>query len=441
MFENLKLYIILNNKPQQTMKMTNIRIMKTIKNLILVITLSSSCCLFSQGWVQQTGQATAQLKGVFFINENTGWSVGDAHTIQRTSNGGASWTLIDISTSDYFENIFFTDPNTGWIVTSSLYKSTNSGFNWVNMGTLGGSFGSVYFINSMTGWCVGSSSGNARIIKTTNGGVNWSVKPCQTTNILYKSAFPSQSVGYACGINGTIVKSTDGGENWMNMPNDIDISLRNIYFLNTETGWVFGQPGGNSSRIYQTTNGGLNWHITYNFSDLRIYSLHFADINKGWICGWGSFNSRIFYTSNGGANWNQQLNIQGDGLFAMQFINSQTGWAVGGDNGRIFRTTNGGLTGLTQGGTEVPERFSLQQNYPNPFNPSTTIRFDIPERSFIQLSVFSLSGELVEKLLDRELYPGKYEYTWNASSLASGIYFYRITSGGFNDVKKMILIK
>jgi hypothetical protein len=89
----------------------------------------------------------------------------------------------------------------------------------------------------------------------------------------------------------------------------------------------------------------------------------------------------------------------------------------------------------------VPGKFTLEQNFPNPFNPSTTIRFSIPEAGMVNLSVYNLLGEKVEEVMNRDMKAGSYEYTFDASNLSSGVYFYTIKTANYTASKKMILMK
>ena len=103
-----------------------------------------------------------------------------------------------------------------------------------------------------------------------------------------------------------------------------------------------------------------------------------------------------------------------------------------------------GLNKITIG--NEPGSFELSTNYPNPFNPSTTISFSIPEKSFITLKVYDMLGREVAELVNEELQTGSFEKTFEASSLASGVYIYRITAMKegkilFNESKQMLLIK
>jgi len=100
------------------------------------------------------------------------------------------------------------------------------------------------------------------------------------------------------------------------------------------------------------------------------------------------------------------------------------------------------LIGIKPISTEIPVSFTVHQNYPNPFNPETSIRFDIPAPSSVNLIVYDVSGRVVEVIASNlNLLAGKYEAIWNADNYASGIYFYRIQAGSFTDTKKMILVK
>lgn len=85
--------------------------------------------------------------------------------------------------------------------------------------------------------------------------------------------------------------------------------------------------------------------------------------------------------------------------------------------------------------------FSLSQNYPNPFNPITSIRYEIPERSFVTIIVYDVLGNEITTLVNEEKPEDTYEVEFNAERLPSGVYFYRLTAGSYSATKKMILMK
>ncbi len=89
----------------------------------------------------------------------------------------------------------------------------------------------------------------------------------------------------------------------------------------------------------------------------------------------------------------------------------------------------------------LPKRFALHQNFPNPFNPSTTIAFDIAERSRVSLVVTDILGRNVAVIVDEELAAGRYERRWNADGVATGVYFYHLQAGSFSQTRKLLLMR
>ncbi|MBK7227650.1 MAG: T9SS type A sorting domain-containing protein [Ignavibacteriales bacterium] len=89
----------------------------------------------------------------------------------------------------------------------------------------------------------------------------------------------------------------------------------------------------------------------------------------------------------------------------------------------------------------APKDFALYQNYPNPFNPSTTIKFALPVKTNLSLNVYNTLGEKVAEIFKGEMEEGYHEMMFNASSLSSGVYFYKIESESFNSTKKLMLLK
>ena len=85
--------------------------------------------------------------------------------------------------------------------------------------------------------------------------------------------------------------------------------------------------------------------------------------------------------------------------------------------------------------------FSLAQNYPNPFNPVTKISFSIPKSEFVTLRVFDVIGKEVAVLVSENKQAGIYEAVFDASKLSSGVYFYKLETSSFTDVKRMIVTK
>jgi hypothetical protein len=98
-------------------------------------------------------------------------------------------------------------------------------------------------------------------------------------------------------------------------------------------------------------------------------------------------------------------------------------------------------TNVTDSSQQIPRRFSLEQNYPNPFNPSTTIRYQVTEAQVTTLKIYDLLGREVAVLVNKAEPQGIYEVQWNASTMPSGVYYYRLQAGSHVETKAMILLK
>ncbi len=120
------------------------------------------------------------------------------------------------------------------------------------------------------------------------------------------------------------------------------------------------------------------------------------------------------------------------------------------DSGMMGQFSVVSLTGINDGGSDLPKEFSLSQNYPNPFNPTTTIKYSIPSNAgrFQQaslknvfLAVYDVLGRKVATLVNAKKEPGNYKVNFNAENLPTGIYFYSLKTEGFSSTKKMLLLK
>jgi hypothetical protein len=134
-----------------------------------------------------------------------------------------------------------------------------------------------------------------------------------------------------------------------------------------------------------------------------------------WANANSKFNTKLFV-------YNGNSNID---------ITNESNHFIGEDNGIVSYKEFSG----------TPAAFELSQNFPNPFNPSTTITFSIPQASLVTLKVFDISGKEVITLVNERRDAGNYDVSFNGAGLSSGMYFYRINSGSFTKVMKMVLVK
>lgn len=101
----------------------------------------------------------------------------------------------------------------------------------------------------------------------------------------------------------------------------------------------------------------------------------------------------------------------------------------------------GEITDVIEGRPLLPSAFRLHQNFPNPFNPSTLIRYQLPLTTQATLKVYNVLGQELATLVNAQMTPGSYEVIWEAPGVPSGIYFYRLQAGSFNETKKLVLLR
>lgn len=398
------------------------------------------------GWVQQNSNTSINLTSISFINQNTGWAVGDSGIILKTINGGENWTQSRFG-NYVFRAVTFINENTGIVVGGKvtfiggyyypqrlIVRTTNGGNNWqVIINVQDYLCYNVQFVNDSVGFI--ASSG---LLKTTNGGSNWFSIPGTTMDHVY---FLNENTGFASdGDSPIIYKSTDGGLYWTLI---YYTGLHNfgggVFFNNINTGYVIGH-----STIFKTTDSGISWLSLISEDYLFREAICFSDQDHGMVLSNNSFPDLNFIqsTSNGGSSW--YINYSSTKLSSVFLINNATGWVVG-DNGRILKTTTGGISFVNTNSTSNPKSICLYQNYPNPFNPTTNINFDIPDYSFVNLCIYDMNGRELNVLVNENLREGKYKAVWNGFNFTSGVYFCRIVVTNKNEkivkTSKLLLIK
>jgi len=391
------------------------------------------------GWYHQYCEPSRRLNCVYFLNDQTGWIVGDDGIIVKTTDGGNEWKTLTVIPLTSFGSVFFINANTGWISggywgeynVGVLYKTTDSGLTWDNEINNHESFFiySIYFKDEQTGWALdGTDNFGWRVLKSTNGGLNWNY--LYSGHYLSSISFLNESTAWAFGCNpgatqGAVLKTTNGGLTWVDKFVPETDQFNSGCFVSENVGYGVGIDGS----ICKTTNGGKDW-FKQSRSRASLNAVQFINENTGWAVGFDG----ILKTTNGGIDWGDQ-NITNQLIWSVDFINENTGWVVG-NSGLILKTTDsGGSINM------VPRTFTLYQNYPNPFNPKTRIKFYISDYSATTIIVYDMLGKIVSTIANGYYGPGKYEADFDASNLSSGIYFYRMQSGTFTDTKKMILIK
>jgi len=410
--------------------------------------------LFAQsGWIAQNSgvPSASKFHAVQFVDANTGYAIAEGPYVNNTDfygyflktiNGGNTWTH-DSSMGEVFWSMHFFDANTGIIGEWDLRRTTDGGATWTEYDyySTGGPATKLLFLDNNTGYAFGPIF----ISKTVNGGTSWTSVRRSNVGGLYDAAFMKNNYAFSCGY--TPWYSTNAGASWFNNPGSVSNNwtpaptpLSRMWYiskLDSNNVMACGDSG-----IVKSSDGGVNWINVYPYvtGNPAFRSMKYFNLNEAMAVG---DEGLIVYTNDGGATWTEQESGVTTSLNKIFFISSTTGWVVG-DNGVILKTTTKGsstLTGVTPLNTGIADKFSLSQNYPNPFNPSTVIKWQVAQTGFVSVVVYDALGNEVKTLVNENQSPGSYSVEFNAASLPSGIYFYKMITENFSDTRKMILVK
>lgn len=418
--------------------------MKHFGSLSLFFSVSTSLLLAQ--WTKQSFPTTEYLWKVRFVTEQTGWIAG-SNNIYKTTNGGMSWTKQDTSTGSCDAMFALNDQVvmfSNWTgvgeLSGGIRRTTDGGITWVTANSEKNYYTDIDFGSATVGYASsGGTAGNKPLVKkTTDTGVTWTTVSQnfpKAKSELTGIAFVDENVGWTVSYDGFVYKTTNGGIDW-SAPDSLGFeSFRDIEFFNKDTGWALGGIGGDMV-VVRTTNGGITWiKSKQGGGSLREGK---ALSSKNIWC--AEMFDLIINTTNAGEVWNKQTSDV-NGFESLDMVNENVGYAVG-FNGKIFKTTNGGVSSVKIDKlNSIPTAYILEQNFPNPFNPSTTIQFSIPRKDAVSLKLFTVTGVLIEEVVQQTMDAGTYSFQWNALQFPSGVYFYKLTSGNFTETKKMMLIK
>ena len=410
--------------------------MGNFKYLIFFLLITSTNNILSQstGWIEQQSGTSQYLRSCSFIDSNLGIIVGANGTLLRTTDGGEIWSLIDSGTNETLLEVDFVSNAIGYAVgaNGTIIKTIDTGLTWFELSSnTNQQLNSVFFQNENVGFVCGK---NGVLLSTTDGGTNWNRNDLDTLWHLNKIFFVDQNIGWICGVR-NLYQTKDGGSTWQLNSYGWNV-ITDISFIDSLNGWGFFQDATGWSVVRNTEDGGENWQFQFI---AQWYSEDLFFINE--LIGWAVGREFIYRTENGGQDWNATGFLYYDLFSDVYFIDSSIGWVVG-DYGRILKTINGGVTFIEENNLkEIPNEYSLNQNYPNPFNPNTNISFSIPQSSFVQIKIYDVAGGLVDELVNEERHAGVYNIEWDASHNPTGIYYYQMKAGNFNETKKMLLLK
>lgn len=249
------------------------------------------------------GLTTKNLYSIKFSSSQVGYAGGVGLTLLKTTDGGATWTsirpnlpttLLEYTASSLdFYDLNFTDDNNGYAIgyNGVVIKTSDGGATWANYSTIGsGIYRSTDFIDANVGFL--ASHGN-NLKKTENGGVLFTnVTHSYTVTHFFDVQVVTPTVVIATGQPGIILRSTDAGTTWskISTPNNTNVQLLNMVFVNSTTGYIIGQSG----MLYKTTDAGATWE---QMTAGTANALRGIDFNNGKGVAVGDLGTIIYYNS------------------------------------------------------------------------------------------------------------------------------------------------
>lgn len=428
-------------------------------------------------------------RGVAHATPDVLYSVGGLYfgtgaTILKSADGGASWSQLWSSPSiqalggvDFCSSTYGVAVGTGGRVVVidndvvSTFQSDVTGYLSV-----------VEFAGSSTTTLVAAGQDGvfanavARMTRSIDGGQSWSPVDYGSPSFIADIEFVSDMVGFAVGGGGLLIKTEDAGLSWTPVSLSTTANLKSIAFTDPDWGLIVANGG----VVHRTFDGGATWDEVVVEPTPLVGRVEYPARGRGFLIGQQLFTIAYEFEA-------VPTLISSFGAEASSF-SVELAWAVRGEanlaefriersdaaGGRTFRDIAGRsrtfrddsvepgatyeyvLVAVDRDGAEaysVPVRATtskaelvLLPNVPNPFNPSTTIRYILPTRERVRVSVFDISGRLVATLVDREEAPGSYGVEWKGrdaadNQVSSGVYLVRIEAGKQSLSRKMVLLK
>lgn len=428
--------------------------------ILLAITFSNFS--FSQNfWKKISSPTTNFLRTLYFADSLKGWVAGDSGAIYYTSNGGLNWTQQQTNTKSKIMRLFFLDDERAWALAwadvasndylfygTEILKTTDGGLNWsVEQYREENTFlRGIYFLDTLRGFMGGVPG---KFLATDNGGLSWEPANIDSGTFSYFPVidfnFYNDLYGFACGgrfdIAGVIWKTTNGGNSWT--PIDGKYSppdeVWDMHFFDSlHVMGIGGDPDLFGVGLIHSLDAGESWDYFEIGIPGRAFAMSFRNENEGWAV---VPQSEVFVTTfDYGYTWTPFTTPDSTQLYDIFFTDSITGYAVG-DGGVIVKYKYQIPDYVDHENNLLITNFRLNQNYPNPFNSSTIISYNLSEPAMVSIKIYNLLGNQVTALVEEYRPMGSFNVVWNANNQSSGVYYVQMIVSGRISTKKMILLK
>jgi photosystem II stability/assembly factor-like uncharacterized protein len=336
---------------------------------------------------------------------------------------------------------------------NGIYRSLNGGTGWSS--ATNGLSGSGTWVGPIVSHPDSADmfyTARTSVFKTTNAGANWFAISSGISGTIREMAISKSNPSVMFATTGApLYKSTDGGYTWAlvssGLPNRVITSVY-VHPDSSDVGVVC-YSGFGSGKVFRTANGGATWvDISGNLPDTPINDVLIYHPGFSTSTYLAATDVGVFITNNYGATWTELA----DGLpntvaIHLDYNESANKIRVATHGRGVYETSL--TTGVINYTNDRPRDFKLLQNYPNPFNPTTNITYFLSSireqgraaEENISLKVYDVLGKEVATLVNEVQKPGTYTVRWDASDLASGIYYLRLNAGAFVQTRKLVLTK
>lgn len=336
----------------------------------------------------EVGTLAVDAEGVIYAGSR-------AHGIFRSLDDGASWEEVTTGLANLsvgklaaVDGVIYAGTNLG-----AVYRSTDQGESWEELfdNGLNNPFVPSVAVNDQGIVFTGSDAG---VFRSIDEGATWEATNTGLGNLFIESLEVSRDNVLFAGSDGGVFRSVDDGDTWEAVHDSV-LEGKNIRALVSNSNFAL-FAGTHESGVFRSLNHGATWEsVSEGLTDLDVHALVITpdDVQFAATVGGGVFRRDA----------------------ATDVANEEE--------------------------ATVPTEFELAANYPNPFNPSTRISYALPEQVAINLSVFDTAGRLVRVLVDTSQAAGRYDVNFDASSLPSGVYFYRLKTAQYTVSRQMVLLR
>ena len=390
-----------------------------MKTVLFILALFFCELTFSQtNWTVVSSGSSSALKDLQFTSDFVGFIVGGNGTLLKTMDGGSTWTVVLMDTTEDFISVSFISDTVGYLASQNrIYKTTNGGASWSIVTTdLLNTFNTIHFITENIGF-IGTGD---TIFKTTDGGQNWT-SSLATLSEINTISFPTANVGYFTGgaSAGYVYKTTDQGATISTSVNAFNTIREEIQFLDANTGYLIGWY---NPYVLKTTDGGVSWVATSTAYAGGI-AVHFLNEQTGYHIDDSGGTSKISGTNDGGVNWTIELTLNALSNSNLKKMGSTAThvFAIG-DGGAIYKKSV----------TLSKSNFVIKNNvkvFPNPTRDVVNVEAVHGGVSFSDYVLYSLLGQEVDngKIINNKI---------DLKNTADGAYLLKI--GGEKQTFKII---